>query len=215
MASKREIMKKLNERKKVLVEILNEYNKHYVEIANKLMKERYAGLGMRIVQSPSEDDPHYMYGCYSYLKNVEKTKHLVDVFQKRDLIEGHEDDRRLYFGSYDGLAYSISILFSKDIDRALHKMEELPDLISKFDACGFTPSEVLALGHLLFFEQVSLVPKAFEGHRPSYNTLLRSFLSVIVFLEFSIDFKSQPHKAFEGYAMLSLYDVDLEGLYGE
>ena len=53
MASKKEIMKKLNERKDLLVEILDEYNKYYVEIANKMVNERYAGLGLRIIQKPS------------------------------------------------------------------------------------------------------------------------------------------------------------------
>lgn len=46
MASKKEIMKKLNERKKVLVEILDDYNKYYVDIVNKVLEGRYAGLGM-------------------------------------------------------------------------------------------------------------------------------------------------------------------------
>jgi hypothetical protein len=213
MASKREIMKKLNERKNVLVEILEEYNKYYVEIANKLMKERYAGLGMRITQDPSDSDPCCLHGCYSYLKNIEKTKRLVDIFRKNDFIEGHENDRRLYFRSYDGLVYSISRIYSKDVERMLHRMNEFQDLITKFDACGFTPAEVRALSHLLFFEQVSLVPKAFVGHHPSFNMILNSFFSTLLFTEFSIDFKSQPHKVFESVGLLFQTDVDLERLY--
>ena len=50
MASKKEIMKKLNERKKVLVEILDDYNKYYVDIVNKVLEGRYAGLGMCAAQ---------------------------------------------------------------------------------------------------------------------------------------------------------------------
>ena len=34
MANKKDIMKKLNERKVILVEILEEYNKYFIEIAD-------------------------------------------------------------------------------------------------------------------------------------------------------------------------------------
>ena len=213
MASKKEIMKKLNERKKVLVEILEEYNKYYVGIVNKMMEGRYAGLGMRIIQDPSDSDPRCLHGCYTTLKNVEKTKRLVDIFRKNDFIEGHENDRRLYFRSYDGLVYSISRIYSKDVELMLHRMNEFQDLITKFDACGFTPAEVRALSHLLFFEQVSLVPKAFVGHHPSFNMILNSFFSTLLFTEFSIDFESQPHEAFRGFDFIPQSDVDLDELY--
>ena len=213
MASKKEIMKKLNERKKVLVEILKDYNRYYVEIVNTLMEGRYAGLGMCVIQDPSDDDPLCLYGCYSTLKNVERTKRLVDIFRKNDFIEGHENDRRLYFRSYDGLVYSISRIYSKDVERMLHRMNEFQDLITKFDACGFTPAEVRALSHLLFFEQVSLVPKAFVGHHPSFNMILNSFFSTLLFTEFSIDFESQPHEVFKSVGLQFHTDVDLDELY--
>ena len=206
-------MKKLNERKKVLVEILKDYNRYYVEFVNTLMEGRYAGLGMCVIQAPSDDDPLCLYGCYSTLKNVEKTKRLVDIFRKNDFIEGHENDRRLYFRSYDGLVYSISRIYSKDVERMLHRMNEFQDLITKFDACGFTPAEVRALSHLLFFEQVSLVPKAFVGHHPSFNMILNSFFSTLLFKEFSIDFESQPHKVFKSFGLQFHTDVDLDELY--
>lgn len=206
-------MKKLNERKKVLVEILEEYNKYYVEFVNTLMEGRYAGLGMCVIQDPSDDDPLCLYGCYSTLKNVERTKRLVDIFRKNDFIEGHENDRRLYFRSYDGLVYSISRIYSRDVERMLHRMNEFQDLITKFDACGFTPAEVRALSHLLFFEQVSLVPKAFVGHHPSFNMILNSFFSTLLFTEFSIDFESQPHKVFKSVGLQFHTDVDLDELY--
>ena len=90
---------------------------------------------------------------------------------------------------------------------------KLPELISKFDACGFTPAEVNAIAHLLFFEQVSLVPKAFTGHRPSFYMILRSFFSSLRSYEFSIDHKKQPHETFERFDFLMNSDVDLEGLY--
>lgn len=215
MVKKKDIMKKLNERKDLLVEILEEYNKYYVEIANKMVNERYAGLGLRIIQKPSVDDPNYLHGCYSGLKKIEKTERLVNIFRKNDFIEGHENDRRLSFRSYEGLTSSISLIFEKDMERAVHKMKELPELIRKFDACGFTPAEVRALSHLLFFEQVSLVPDAFEGHRPSFSVLLTSFFSSLLFSEFTLDFKSQPHKAFHTFGLAFQTDVDLEGLYGD
>ena len=206
-------MKKLNERKKVLVEILKDYNRYFVEIVNTLMEGRYAGLGMCVIQDPSDDDPLCLYGCYSTLKNVERTKRLVDIFRKNDFIEGHENDRRLYFRSYDGLVYSISRIYSKDVERMLHRMNEFQDLITKFDACGFTPAEVRALSHLLFFEQVSLVPKAFVGHHPSFNMILNSFFSTLLFTEFSIDFESQPHEVFKSVGLQFHTDVDLDELY--
>jgi hypothetical protein len=213
MASKKEIMKKLNERKKVLVEILDDYNKYYVDIVNKVLEGRYAGLGMCAAQDPLDDAPLCLYGCYSTLKNVEKTKRLVDVFHKKDFIEGYEDDRWIHHGSYDGLVYSISRIYSRDVSRLLHKMKELQELVSKFDACGFTPAEVNALGHLLFFEQVSLVPKAFAGHRPSFYMILNSFFSTISHYEYSIDSDKQPHEAFRGFDFISQSDVDLDELY--
>ena len=215
MDNKKEIMKKLNERKDLLVEILDEYNKYYVEIVNKMVNERYAGLGLRIIQKPSVDDPHYLHGCYTELKKIEKTERLVEIFRKNDFIEGHENDSRLRSKSYEGLASSISLIFEKDIVHAVHKMKEFPELIRKFDACGFTPAEVKVLSHLLFFEQVSLVPDAFEGHRPSYNVLLVSFFSTLMISEFVLNFKSQPHKPFHSIGMEFLVDVDLEGLYGD
>jgi len=213
MASKKEIMKKLNERKKVLVEILDDYNKYYVDIVNKVLEGRYAGLGMCAAQDPLDDAPLCLYGCYSTLKNVEKTKRLVDVFHKKDFIEGYEDDRWIHHGSYDGLVYSISRIYSRDVCRLLHKMKELQELVSKFDACGFTPAEVNAIAHLLFFEQVSLVPKAFTGHRPSFYMILRSFFSSLRSYEFSINHKKQPHEAFDCIDFFISSDVDLEGLY--
>lgn len=215
MVNKKDIMKKLNERKDLLVEILDEYNKYYVEIANKMVNERYAGLGLRIIQKPSEFDPHYLYGCYTELKKIEKTERLVNIFLKKDFIKGHENDSRLHFRSYEGLASSISLIFEKDMVHAVHHMKEFPELIRKFDACGFTPAEVKVLSHLLFFEQVSLVPDAFEGHRPSYNVLLVSFFSTLMISEFVLNFKSQPHKPFHSIGMEFLVDVDLEGLYGD
>ena len=213
MASKKEIMKKLNERKKVLVEILDDYNKYYVDIVNKVLEGRYAGLGMCAAQDPLDDAPLCLYGCYSTLKNVEKTKRFVDVLHKKDFIEGHEDDRWIHHGSFDGLTRSISRIYNREVSSLLHKMKELPELISKFDACGFTPAEVNVLAHLLFFEQVSLVPKAFTGHRPSYYMILSSFFSTISSYEFSIDYKNQHHEAFGRIDFLINYDVDLEGLY--
>ena len=213
MDNKKEIMEKLNERKDLLVEILDEYNKYYVEIANKMVNERYAGLGLRIIQKPSEFDPHYLYGCYTELKKIEKTERLVNIFRKKDFIKGHENDSRLHFRSYEGLASSISLIFEKDIEHAVHKMKELPEIARKFDACGFTPAEVKVLSHLLFFEQVSLVPDAFEGHHPSYNVLLISFFSSLMISEFMYDFKSQPHRAFHAFGMALKIDVDLERLY--
>lgn len=215
MVNKKDIMKKLNERKDLLVEILDEYNKYYVEIANKMVNERYAGLGLRIIQKPSEHDPQYLHGCYTELKKIEKTERLVNIFRKNDFIEGHENDSRLRSKSYEGLASSISLIFEKDMVHAVHHMKEFPELIRKFDACGFTPAEVKVLSHLLFFEQVSLVPDAFEGHRPSYNVLLVSFFSTLMISEFVLNFKSQPHKPFHSIGMEFLVDVDLEGLYGD
>ena len=50
MASNKEIMNKLNERKIVLAEILEEYNKYYVGIADKLMGKCYVGLGMCLIE---------------------------------------------------------------------------------------------------------------------------------------------------------------------
>lgn len=213
MASKKEIMKKLNERKKVLVEILEDYNKYYVELVNTLMEGRYAGLGMRIIQDPSDHDPFCLHSCYSTLKNVEKTKRLVDVLHKNDFIEGYENDRWIHHGSYKGLTYSISRIYSKDVNSLLHKMGEIQELVSKFDACGFTPSEVIALSHLLFFEQVSLVPKAYMGHRPSFSMILKSFFLTLSHYEFSIDHDKQPHKAFHSLEYILQSDVDLDELY--
>ena len=213
MASKKEIMKKLNERKKVLVEILDDYNKYYVDIVNKVLEGRYAGLGMCAAQDPLDDAPLCLCGCYSTLKNVEKTKRFVDVLHKKDFIEGHEDNRWIHHGSFDGLTRSISRIYNREVSSLQHKMKELPELISKFDACGFTPAEVNAIAHLLFFEQVSLVPKAFTGHRPSYFMILRSFFSTLSSYEFSINHKKQPHETFERFDFLMNSDVDLEGLY--
>lgn len=213
MASKKEIMKKLNERKKVLVEILEDYNRYYVEFVNTLMEGRYAGLGMCVIQDPSDDDPLCLHGCYSTLKNVERTKRLVDVFRKNEFIEGHEKERLIFHGSYKGLAGCISRIYSRDVNSLLRNMKELQELISKFDACGFTLAEVNALGHLLFFEQVSLVPKAFAGHRPSFYMILNSFFSTISHYEYSIDREKQPHEAFRGFDFIPQSDVDLDELY--
>ena len=213
MASKKEIMKKLNERKKVLVEILEDYNKYYVEIVNTLMEGRYAGLGMCVIQKPSDDVPLCLHGNYYALKNIEKTKRLVDVLHKNDFIEGHENDRWIHHGSYKGLTYSISRIYSRDVNSSLDKMKEIHELVSKFDACGFTLAEVNALGHLLFFEQVSLVPKAFAGHRPSFYMILNSFFSTISHYEYSIDRDKQPHEAFRGFDYIPQSDVDLDELY--
>ena len=209
-----EILKKLNERKDLLIEILEEYNKYYVEIVNKMVNERYAGLGIRVIQTPSEDDPCCLHGCYSGVKITEKTNRLVDIFHKKDFIEGHENDRRIHFRSFEGLVDSISLIFEKDIERAIHKMKEMPEMIRKFDACGFTSAEVNVMSHLLFFEHVSLVPDAFEGHRPSYYVLLSSFFSSLMFTELTLDSKSQHHRAFHSFGLLFPTDVDLEELYG-
>lgn len=213
MASKKEIMKKLNERKKVLVEILKDYNKCYVEIVNTLMEGRYAGLGMCVIQDPSDFDPLCLRGCYSTLKNVERTKRLVDMFRKNEIIEGHEKDLWVFHGSYKGLTGSINRVYSEDVNSLLRNLKELQELIRKFDACGFTLAEVNALGHLLFFEQVSLVPKAFTGHRPSFYMILNSFFSTISHYEYSIDRDKQPHKAFRGFDYIPQSDVDLDELY--
>ena len=213
MASKKEIMKKLNERKKVLVEILEDYNRYYVEFVNTLMEGRYAGLGMCVIQDSSDDDPLCLHGCYSTLKNVERTKRLVDIFRKNEFIEGHENDLWVLRGSYKGLTGSINRIYSSDVSRMLREMKELQNLINKFDACGFTLAEVNALGHLLFFEQVSLVPKAFAGHRPSLFMILNSFFSTISHYEYSIDHDKQPHKAFRGFDYIPQSDVDLDELY--
>jgi hypothetical protein len=215
MANKKDIMKKLNERKVILVEILEEYNKYFIEIADKLMEGRYAGLGMVMIQAQSEDDPLCYHGCYSALENVEKTKRLVDVLHKKDVIEGHENDWRVSHGSYKGLANSISRIYARDVEDELNNIKDFHELVRKFDDCGFTPAEVKVLSHLLFFEQISLVPKTFTGHRPSYYMLLKSFFSTIDHYEFSINHKSQPHSAFNDIGFLFQTDVDLEGLYGE
>ena len=179
------------------------------------MEGRYAGLGMVMIQAQSEDDPLCFHGCYSALENVEKTKRLADVLHKKDVIEGHENDWRVHHGSYKGLAYSISRIYARDVEDGLNNIKGFHELVRKFDDCGFTPAEVKALSHLLFFEQISLVPKTFTGHRPSYNMLLMSFFRTIDRYEFSINHKWQPHHAFYDMGFIFQADVDLEELYGE
>jgi N12 class adenine-specific DNA methylase len=193
MASNKEITNKLNERKIVLAEILEEYNKYYVEIADKLMEKRYAGLGMCLIEESSFS---MSYGCYSNLKNVERTKRLVDVFHKKAFIEGHENNRLLSRRSYDDLIYSISRLYSIDVERLMFNMKKFHKSIIKFNTCNFTPVEVKALSRLLLSEQVSLVPKAFSGDYPSLYLILKSFISMIVDYEFSIGLNPQPHADF-------------------
>lgn len=210
MASKKEIMKRLNERKDVLIEFLDEYNKLYVNTANRLISGRYAGLGMRISQMPSNKDSHCLYGCYNYFINVEKTKRLQEVFHKREIIEGHEKDLRLTSRSYEYLASRLSLFYSRDVKREVVKSPDFPELIRKFDTCGFTPSEVTALSHMLFFEQVTFVPQGFTGHRPTYYSLLESFISCVHTSEYILSENNRAHQAFDN--LLGSYDVDLEGL---
>lgn len=193
MASNKEITNKLNERKIVLAEILEEYNKYYVGIADKLMGKRYAGLGMCLIE---ESSSVLSYGCYSNLKNVERTKRLIDVFRKKAFIEGHENDRLLSRRSYDALIHSISRLYSIDVERLMFNMKKFHKSIIKFNTCNFTPGEVKALSRLLLSEQVSLVPKTFTGDYPSLYLILKSFVSMIVDYEFSIGFNRPPHVAF-------------------
>lgn len=211
MASKKEIMKRLNERKNVLIEFLDEYNKLYVNTANRLISGRYAGLGMRISQKLFDKDPLCLYGCYDYLTNIERTKRLQEVFHKREKIEGHEKDLRLMSRSYTYLASRLSLSFSNDVHREIVESPDFPELIKKFDACGFTPAEVAALSHLLFFEQVSFVPQEFTGLHPTYYSLLESFLSRVRSFEYSLSEKNKPHQAFCDN-IRSHADVDLEGL---
>ena len=211
MAGKKEIMKKLNERKDVLIECLDEYNKLYVNTANRLMAGRFAGLGMKIVQMPTDNDPLCLNGCYDYLTNVEKTKRLQEVFHKREKIEGHEDGRGLISGNYKTMASQISLIYSRDVRHEIAQSPDFPELIQKFDACGFTPSEVTALSHLLFFEQITYVPQEFTGRHPTYSSLLCSFFMSVRTFEYSLSEKNKPHQAFEDY-LLFLVDVDLEGL---
>lgn len=211
MASKKEIMKRLNERKDVLIEFLDEYNKLYVNTANRLIAGRYAGLGMRITQEPSDKDSHCLYGCYNYLTNVEITKRLQDVFRKREKIEGHEKDHRLMASSYKYLASHLSLCFSHDVRHEVVKSPDFPELIQKFDALRFTLSEVIPLSHLLFFEQVSFVPQDFTGHHPTYHSLLESFLSSISTFEYYLPEKNEAHQVFDDY-IISHADVDLEEL---
>lgn len=217
MSNKKELMKRLNERKNSMIEFLDEYNKLYVGIANKIMKDRYADLGLYISQTKSDDDSNKLSGCYNYLTLVEKTQRLQNLLHKKDVIKGRENDFRIRYGGYNQLAYSLSLLYNFDIDIAVGKAKGLPEIIKKFDTYGFTPAEVAALSHLLFFERVKVVPKAYIGQHPSYNSLLVSFIHFLNFNDFlqQKDDEKRAHQGFGGYGHLSNVDVDLEELYSE
>lgn len=212
MASQKEYMKKLNAKKIALIEFLDEYNKFCIKVASELANGCYANLDLRIVQNRLKDIPEVMYGFYSAITVKGRTQRLQDIFHKKATIEGHEDFLQSRGVSYDDLIMKISKLFEEDYKNILARSQEFSELVKKFDSYGFSPSELIPLAHLLFFEYVSLVPKLYEGQHPSYLSALRSFLGSLAYSEISFD-KNAPHLIFhELNFWMARSDFDIKSL---
>jgi hypothetical protein len=195
MANKKKYLDILNKRKKELIEFLDEYNKLCIEVASELVNGRYANLDIHIVQTRVQDVPDIMYGYYSEIDIKGKSQRLQDIFHKKDTIEGHERKIAQSGYGYNALKSTISLIFERDIKKNIVKSKKFAELVEKFDSYDFSPALLVPLSHLLFFEQISLVPQMYEGQHPSYLTALRSFLDHLSSLEFGLD-KKAPHWVF-------------------
>lgn len=195
MANQKKYLDILNKRKKELIEFLDEYNKLCIEVVSELVNGRYANLDIHIVQTRVPDVPEMMYGYYSEIDIKGKSQRLQDIFHKKDTIEGREKRIAQRGSSYSDLKSKISLIFERDVKKNLVRSKKFSELIEKFDSYGFSPALLVPLSHLLFFEQISLVPEMYEGQHPSYLTALRSFLYNLNSFEFELG-KKAPHWCF-------------------
>ena len=195
MASKKDYLKMLNERKNDLIEFLDEYNKLCIEVVNDLVNERYANLDIKIVQSRVPDIPEIVYGYYSEIEIKGKSQRLQDIYQKKDTIAGHERRLEHRGSSYVSLKKTIRLSFERDVRHNIVNSKQFAKLVEKFDAYGFSPAVLVPLSHLLFFEFIRLVPESYEGQKPSYYSALKFFLENLSSAEFELG-KDAPHRNF-------------------
>ena len=214
MASKKDYLKMLNERKNDLIEFLDEYNQLCIEVVNDLVNGRYANLDIKIVQAPVTYIPEIVYGYYSEIEIKGKSQRLQDIYQKKDTIEGHERRLEHRGSSYVSLKNTIRLSFERDVRRSIKNTQQFAKLVEKFDAYGFSPAVLVPLSHLLFFEFVRLVPDMYEGQHPSYLMVLKSFLEKLSSAESDLG-DDAPHRSFHRVDYwLGQTDIVIDSLKG-
>ena len=206
----------LRGRKQQLVEVLDDFNYLCIEIADSLTEGRYRDLGASIQQEVSEDDYGLTAGYYDTIEFADRTPRLQNLFKNKEVIEGHEsgsDKQWIRYRSYNALKSHLRMMYYRDFRHMVRDSTIMDGIIAKFDSCNFSASELLALGHILAFEQVEHIPVKFSGPYPSYLTVLRFFESKIHAREYTNGVEEpKQHKRF-----LDLYmdraDINIDAIY--